>query len=86
MEPQGKRRNRSVRTPQELLPNTAPGGIRECSERDIEVGVGILNHMIQYTGWSDGMQGEAGAPAALSGVHLNSRSMPKAAEDRYPAR
>jgi hypothetical protein len=69
VEPLGKRRDRSVRTP-ELLQNTAPGGVRECSERDIEVGLDPLNHMVQCTRWSDGMQWEAGAPAALSAVHL----------------
>src|SRR5688572_9193608 len=69
VEPLGKRRDRSVRTP-ELLQNTAPGGVRECSERDIEVGLDPLNHMVQCTRWSDGMQWDAGAPAALSAVHL----------------
>ena len=69
MEPLGKRRDRSVRTP-ELFQNTAPGGVRECSERDIEVGLDQLNHMVQCTRWRDGMQWEAGAPAALSAVHL----------------
>jgi dihydrofolate reductase len=58
VEPPGKHRDRSVRTP-ELLQNTAPGGVRECSERDIDVGPDTLNHMVQCTRWSDGRQWEA---------------------------
>ena len=55
MEPLGKGRDRSVRTP-ELLQNAASGGVRERAERGIEVVLEILNHVVQYTTWRDGMQ------------------------------
>jgi len=55
LESLGKRRDRSVRTP-ELLQNTASGGVRECSERDIDVGLDALNHLVHCKRWSDGMQ------------------------------
>ena len=58
MEPLGKGCDRSVRTP-ELLQNAAAGGVRERAERGIEVGLAILNHLVQYTTWIDGMQWEA---------------------------
>src|SRR5207342_2964920 len=47
VEPLGKVRDGSVRTP-ELLQNAASGGVRERGERRIEVGLGILNHVVQY--------------------------------------
>src|SRR5512134_386847 len=43
----GKVRDRRVCTP-ELLQNAASGGVRECGERGIEAGPGILNHVVQY--------------------------------------
>src|SRR6267154_1646325 len=43
----GKVRDRSVCTP-ELLQNAASGSVRECGERGIEAGSGILNHVVQY--------------------------------------
>src|SRR5271156_2581043 len=43
----GKVRDRSVCTP-ELLQNAASGGVRERTERGIEAGLRILNHMVQY--------------------------------------
>src|SRR5258707_13543657 len=55
VEPLGKGRDRSVRTP-ELLQNAASGGVRERAERGIEVALEILNHVVQYTPWRDGMQ------------------------------
>src|SRR3954454_11760808 len=54
----GKVRDRSVCTP-ELLQNAASGGVRERGERGIEVGLGILNHVVQYMTRIGGMQGEA---------------------------
>src|SRR6185503_881313 len=42
----GQVRDRSVCTP-ELLQNAASGGVRECGERGIEAGSGILNHSVQ---------------------------------------
>ncbi len=55
----GKLRDRSVGTP-ELLQNAASGGVRERSERGIDAGPRILNHMVQYvTLRIGGMQGEA---------------------------
>src|SRR5690349_15151648 len=44
----GKVRDRSVGS-SELLQNAAPGAIREGSERVVEAGVAILNHVVQYT-------------------------------------
>jgi hypothetical protein len=43
----GKVRDGSVCTP-ELLQDAASGDIREGSERGIEVGLSILNHVVQY--------------------------------------
>ncbi len=43
MEPLGKIRYRSVRTP-EPLQNAASGGVRERAERSIQMGSLILNH------------------------------------------
>src|SRR5580693_4205880 len=47
MELRGQVRDRRVGTP-ELLQNAASGGVRERGERDIEAGLAILNHMVQY--------------------------------------
>jgi hypothetical protein len=55
VEPLGKGRDRSVRTP-ELLQNAASGGVRERAERGVEVVLEILNHVVQYTTWRNGMQ------------------------------
>ena len=55
VEPLGKGRDRSVRTP-ELLQNAASGGVRERAERGIEVALAILNHTVQYMAWCDGIQ------------------------------
>src|SRR4029077_3284431 len=49
----GKIRDRGVCTA-ELLQNAPSGGVRERSERGIEVG--ILNHMVQYAQEIGGMQ------------------------------
>src|SRR3984957_894358 len=43
----GKVRDRSICTP-ELLQNAASSGVGERGERDIEAGLGILNHVVQY--------------------------------------
>src|SRR5688572_29262476 len=43
----GEVRDRRVRT-RELLENAASGGVRERGEGGIEVGLRILNHMVQY--------------------------------------
>src|SRR5262249_28657623 len=43
----GKVRDRSVGS-SELLQNATPRGVRERSERSIESGCHILNHMVQY--------------------------------------
>jgi len=51
----GKGRDRSVCT-HELLQNAASSGVRERAERDIEAGLAILNHAVQYTTRIDGMQ------------------------------
>ncbi len=51
----GKGRDRSVCTP-ELLQDAASGDVRERAERDIEAGLAILNHAVQYTTRIDGMQ------------------------------
>jgi len=61
VEPLGKSCDRSVRTP-ELLQNAASGCVRQRAERGIEVGLTIVNHMVQYIPWSDGMQWEAEHP------------------------
>ena len=58
MEPLGKRRDRSVSTP-ELLQNAAAGGVRERAERVIEVGLRTLNHMVQCKTKEDGVKGAA---------------------------
>ena len=47
MEILGKVRYRSVRAP-EPLQNPASGGVRERGERGIQVGLSILNHLVQY--------------------------------------
>ena len=57
MEPLGKGCDGSVRTP-ELLQNAASGGVRERTERGIEVGLAILNHMVQYSTWVTALQWE----------------------------
>src|SRR5262245_5107949 len=44
----GKIRDRRVCT-SELLKNAASCGVGECGERGIEGGVGMLNHVVQYT-------------------------------------
>src|SRR5512139_3110906 len=66
VEPLGKGRDRSVRTP-ELLQNAASGGVRERAERGIEVVLEILNHVVQYTPWRDGMQWGAERPLRCRG-------------------
>ena len=43
----GKVGDRSVCTP-ELLENAASSGVGERGERGIEVGLGIVNHVVQY--------------------------------------
>src|SRR5215471_12161811 len=43
----GEVRDRSVCTP-ELLQNAASRGVRERSERGVEAGPAILNHLVQY--------------------------------------
>src|SRR3954469_5230291 len=43
----GQVRDRRV-CPPELLENAASGGVGERSERGVEAGLGILNHMVQY--------------------------------------
>src|SRR6187431_1506531 len=73
VEPFGKGCDRSVRSP-ELLQNAASGGVRERAERGIEVDLAILNHVVQYTAWSDDMQWEAERPLRYPAIHLNSRS------------
>src|SRR6185436_12880329 len=65
-----KLRDRSVCTP-ELFENAASGGVRERGERGIEVGLRILNHVVQYHTRMGGMQGEAERPVSggqLSGL------------------
>src|SRR6202166_160474 len=57
----GKVRDRSVCTP-ELLQNAASGGVRERGERGIEVGPGILNHVVQYV--THGLAACKGRPSA----------------------
>src|SRR5262249_31030530 len=44
----GKIRDRRV-CASELLKNAASRGVGECGERGIEGGVGMLNHVVQYT-------------------------------------
>jgi hypothetical protein len=39
-----------------LLQNATSGGAGERAERGIEVVLEILNHVVQYTTWRDGMQ------------------------------
>src|SRR5579863_7099610 len=58
VEPLGEGFDRSVSTP-ELLQNAASGGVRECAERGIEVGLTILNHTVQYSTWVTALQCEA---------------------------
>lgn len=57
MEVPGEIGDRGVRTPK-TLQNAAPGGVRERSERGIQVGSLILNHMVQCKPLIDGMQAE----------------------------
>ncbi len=47
MELLNKVRYRSLRTP-EPLQNAASGGVRERGKRGIEVGLLMLNHVVQY--------------------------------------
>src|SRR6202042_646600 len=68
----GEVRDRSVRTA-ELLQNAASRGVRERGERDVEGGLGILNHVVQYGARIDDMQGgraRAASPAAFSRIDL----------------
>src|SRR5271163_84524 len=58
----GKVRDRSVCTP-ELLQNAASGGVRERTERGIEAGLRILNHVVQYV--THGLATCKGRPRAL---------------------
>ena len=53
----GKGGDRSVCTP-ELLQNAASGGVRERAERDIEVGLVIVNHVVHYITLKDSMATE----------------------------
>src|SRR5262245_49767891 len=57
----GKIRDRRVCT-SELLKNAASRGVGECGERGIEGGVGMMNHVVQYT------RGPAAAPVSFSSV------------------
>ena len=54
----GKIRDRSVGM-SELLQNAASGRIRERGERDVESGLHILNHVVQYKPRGPRMQGGA---------------------------
>ncbi len=76
VEPLGKGRDRSVRTP-ELLQNAASGGIRERAERGIEVVLGILNHMVQYITWRDGMQWGAEDRCSKAPLSLQAAYVPE---------
>ena len=59
MELLGKIRDRRV-SASELLQNAPSGGVREGGERDVETGLRILNHLVQYSNaLIGGMQGEA---------------------------
>jgi hypothetical protein len=40
----------------ELLEDAASGGVGERAEGGVDVGSGILNHVVQYTTPSDGVQ------------------------------
>jgi len=57
----GELRNRSVCTT-ELLQNATSGGVRERGERGIEMGLRILNHMVQFITHRLAMQGRAALP------------------------
>src|SRR5271163_4741790 len=61
----GKVRDRSIGSA-ELLQNAASGGVRERGERGIEVGPGILNHMVQYV--TCGLAACKGRPSARCGA------------------
>jgi hypothetical protein len=55
MELLGEIRHRGVRTP-ETFQNAASGGVRERSERSIQLSSLKLNHMVQYTTLISGAQ------------------------------
>lgn len=57
LEPLGEGGDRRVGTP-ELLENAASGGVGEGAERSIDVGLAILNHMVQYITRGHGRQWE----------------------------
>src|SRR5690242_8505143 len=67
MEPLGESRNRGVFA-SELLQHAPAGRVRKRGERGIEGGRPILNHMVQYTGRVDRVQGVSGVfdPVGLS--------------------
>ena len=50
MERLGKIRDRSIGAP-ELLQNAAPGSVRECGKRSVELAAHILNHTVQYASY-----------------------------------